>query len=230
MDKNMQQDLGKRIRKLREDAHMSQAELARELQVSRQAVSRWESGSSVPDASIVSDLCRALGVKYESVFGAFESGEAAASADEKVMPQVAAALSEEQREEVGKAIGEMREYIKRDAAAKQSAERRRKAVTAGVIAMLAAAIGFLLFFLLATTWQELFPPTNGGVGAGSAAVKPISDFTAYDKWSIVAMIAAWFACGVVAAVISVLRYNKKIKKSEEKIIAAAFGKNVDGND
>ena len=217
MDKNMQQDLGKRIRKLREDAHMSQAELARELQVSRQAVSRWESGSSVPDASIVSDLCRALGVKYESVFGAFESGEAAASADEKVMPQVAAALSEEQREEVGKAIGEMREYIKRDAAAKQSAERRRKAVTAGVIAMLAAAIGFLLFFLLATTWQELFPPTNGGVGAGSAAVKPLSDFTAYDKWSIVAMIAAWFACGVVAAVISVLRYNKKIKKSEVNI-------------
>ena len=213
----MQQDLGKRIRNLREDAHMSQAELARELQVSRQAVSRWESGSSVPDASIVSDLCRALGVKYESVFGAFESGEAAASADEKVMPQVAAALSEEQREEVGKAIGEMREYIKRDAAAKQSAERRRKAVTAGVIAMLAAAIGFLLFFLLATTWQELFPPTNGGVGAGSAAVKPLSDFTAYDKWSIVAMIAAWFACGVVAAVISVLRYNKKIKKSEVNI-------------
>ena len=217
MENNMQQDLGKRIRKLREDAHMSQAELARELQVSRQAVSRWESGSSVPDASIVSDLCRALGVKYESVFGAFESGEAAASADEKVMPQVAAALSEEQREEVGKAIGEMREYIKRDAAAKQSAERRRKAVTAGVIAMLAAAIGFLLFFLLATTWQELFPPTNGGVGAGSAAVKPLSDFTAYDKWSIVAMIAAWFACGVVAAVISVLRYNKKIKKSEVNI-------------
>ena len=217
MDKSMQQDLGKRIRNLREDAHMSQTELARELQVSRQAVSRWESGSSVPDASIVSDLCRALGVKYESVFGAFESGEAAASADEKVMPQVAAALSEEQREEVGKAIGEMREYIKRDAATKQSAERCRKAVTAGAIAMLAAAIGFLLFFLLATTWNELFSPTSGGVGTGSAAVKPISDFTAYDKWSIVAMIAAWFACGVVAAVISVLRYNKKIKKSEVNI-------------
>ena len=82
MDKNMQQDLGKRIRNLREDAHMSQAELAREIQVSRQAVSRWESGSSVPDASIVSDLCRALGVKYESVFGAFELGEGAASAEE----------------------------------------------------------------------------------------------------------------------------------------------------
>ena len=217
MDKNMQQDLGKRIRNLREDAHMSQAELARELQVSRQAVSRWESGSSVPDASIVSDLCRALGVKYESVFGAFELGEGAASADEKVMPQVAAALSEEQREEVDKAIGEMREYIKRDTATKQSAERRRKAVTAGAIAMLAAAIGFLLLFLLATTWNELFSPTSGGVGTGSAAVKPLSDFTAYDKWSIVAMIAAWFACGVVAAVISVLRYNKKIKKSEVNI-------------
>ena len=85
MDKNMRQDLGKRIRNLREDAHMSQAELAREIQVSRQAVSRWESGSSVPDASIVSDLCRALGVKYESVFGAFELGEGAASAEDSIL-------------------------------------------------------------------------------------------------------------------------------------------------
>ena len=100
MENNMQQDLGKRIRKLREDAHMSQAELARELQVSRQAVSRWESGSSVPDASIVSDLCRALGVKYESVFGAFKSGEAAASADESIQTAGEEALKEQNSESI----------------------------------------------------------------------------------------------------------------------------------
>ena len=228
MDKNMQQDLGKRIRKLREDAHMSQAELARELQVSRQAVSRWESGSSVPDASIVSDLCRALGVKYESVFGAFESGEAAASADEKVMPQVAAALSEEQREEVGKAIGEMREYIKRDAAAKQSAERRRKAVTAGVLTTILTGVLFVLTVVFISTWDKIFP--GDGSYASAVSVTPPSRLSAQDIWSIIGLVFFFVALGVVAAMISVLRYNKKIKKSEEKIIAAAFGKNVDGND
>ena len=228
MDKNMQQDLGKRIRNLREDAHMSQTELARELQVSRQAVSRWESGSSVPDASIVSDLCRALGVKYESVFGAFESGEAAASADEKVMPQVAAALSEEQREEVGKAIGEMREYIKRDAAAKQSAERRRKAVTAGVLTTILTSVLFVLTVVFISTWDKIFP--GDGSYASAVTVTPPSRLSAQDIWSMIGLVFFFVALGVAAAVISVLRYNKKIKKSEEKIIAAAFGKNVDGND
>ena len=107
MDKNMQQDLGKRIRNLREDAHMSQTELARELQVSRQAVSRWESGSSVPDASIVSDLCRALGVKYESVFGAFELGDVAASADESIQT----AGEEAQKEQNSESIEEIKNRL-----------------------------------------------------------------------------------------------------------------------
>ena len=229
MDKNMQQDLGKRIRNLREDAHMSQAELARELQVSRQAVSRWESGSSVPDANIVSDLCRALGVKYESVFGAFELGEGAASAEEGAsMPQVAAALSEEQREEVDKAIGEMREYIKRDAAAKQSAERRRKAVTAGVLTTILTSVLFVLTVVFISTWDKIFP--GDGSYASAVSVTPPSRLSAQDIWSIIGLVFFFVALGVAAAVISVLRYNKKIKKSEEKTIAAAFGKNVDGND
>ena len=214
MENNMQQDLGKRIRNLREDAHMSQAELAREIQVSRQAVSRWESGSSVPDASIVSDLCRALGVKYESVFGAFELGDVAASADEKVMPQVAAALSEEQREEVDKAIGEMREYIKRDAAAKQSAERRRKAVTAGVLTTILTSVLFVLTVVFISTWDKIFP--GDGSYASAVTVTPPSRLSAQDIWSMIGLVFFFVALGVAAAVISVLRYNKKIKKAKRK--------------
>ena len=122
MDKSTQQDLGKRIRNLREDAHMSQAELARELQVSRQAVSRWESGSSVPDASIVSDLCRALGVKYESVFGAFESGEGAASVDESE-ESVQAEIPKEQDAE---AIEEMRKMLDAVIAEKRKKNNRKR--------------------------------------------------------------------------------------------------------
>ena len=134
MENNMQQDLGKRIRNLREDAHMSQAELARELQVSRQAVSRWESGSSVPDASIVSDLCRALGVKYESVFGAFELGEGAASAEESIQT----AGEEAQKEQNSESIEEIKNML-----------------DATVWSMFAAAALFVLFSLSVLGLPEL---------------------------------------------------------------------------
>ena len=213
MENNMQQDLGRRIRSLREDARMSQAELADALKVSRQAVSRWERGSSVPDAGIMSELCRVLGAKYETIFGAFERCEAAADVDGSA-PLAAAA---ERSEDIGRAIAEMRDYIERDKEEKQRAECRRKAVAAWVVAMVVAAAVFVLFFLLCTTWHELFPPANGSVGTGAGmAVKPISELSAADQWTIVTMTAAWFACGAVASAVRVLIYNRKSTKRERK--------------
>lgn len=51
--------LGERILELRKAANMSQADLARAMDVSRQAVSKWETDQSSPDASnliLLSDL------------------------------------------------------------------------------------------------------------------------------------------------------------------------------
>ena len=51
--------LGERILELRKTANMSQADLARAMDVSRQAVSKWETDQSSPDASnliLLSDL------------------------------------------------------------------------------------------------------------------------------------------------------------------------------
>ena len=51
--------LGERISELRKAANMSQADLARAMDVSRQAVSKWETDQSSPDASnliLLSDL------------------------------------------------------------------------------------------------------------------------------------------------------------------------------
>ena len=151
MDKNMRQDLGKRIRNLREDAHMSQAELAREIQVSRQAVSRWESGSSVPDASIVSDLCRALGVKYESVFGAFELGEGAASADESIQTAGEEALKEQNSE----STEEIKNRLDALLAERKKKSNRKRIVSATVWSMFAAAALFVLFSLSVLGLPEL---------------------------------------------------------------------------
>ena len=50
--------LSEKIIYLRKQNGMSQEELANELQVSRQAVSRWEVGSALPDAMNILGLSK----------------------------------------------------------------------------------------------------------------------------------------------------------------------------
>ena len=42
-------ELGERIQKLRKKKHISQEELATQMAVSRQSISKWELGDSIPD-------------------------------------------------------------------------------------------------------------------------------------------------------------------------------------
>jgi len=48
--------LGEKIMNLRKQKHWSQEELANRLEISRQAVSKWESGQSVPDLERIIQL------------------------------------------------------------------------------------------------------------------------------------------------------------------------------
>lgn len=52
--------LGKSIKEKREELHMTQEELAEKLNVSRQAVSKWESGLSMPAEGNLQELCKLL--------------------------------------------------------------------------------------------------------------------------------------------------------------------------
>lgn len=54
--------LSEKILNLRKQRGMSQEELAENLNVSRQAVSRWEMGSALPDATNILQLSRLFGV------------------------------------------------------------------------------------------------------------------------------------------------------------------------
>ena len=54
--------LGKKIQQLRKDNGMSQEELASKLTLSRQAISKWELGESVPDTENVVQLSKLFGV------------------------------------------------------------------------------------------------------------------------------------------------------------------------
>lgn len=64
--------VGKRIADLRRSFGLSQDELAEKLFVTRQAVSKWENGMSVPSIDILSDICRMFSVSFEELLGLFD--------------------------------------------------------------------------------------------------------------------------------------------------------------
>ena len=57
--------LGEKIHQLRKGRGMSQEELAGQLTVSRQAISKWELGESIPDTENVVQLSRIFGVSTD---------------------------------------------------------------------------------------------------------------------------------------------------------------------
>lgn len=63
-------DMGEKIKALREERGISQESLAEALDVSRQAVTKWESGASRPSTGNLLALCRVLEVPLETFTGA----------------------------------------------------------------------------------------------------------------------------------------------------------------
>ena len=64
----MSVDMGGRIRKLRLSCSMTQEQLAKRLGVSAQAVSKWESGTNMPDIQMLPDLSIIFGVTIDDLF------------------------------------------------------------------------------------------------------------------------------------------------------------------
>jgi transcriptional regulator with XRE-family HTH domain len=58
------------LRKLRSEKEMSQRELAERMYVTRSAVVRWENGSRMPDAAMITRLSRVLGTDIGTLFSA----------------------------------------------------------------------------------------------------------------------------------------------------------------
>lgn len=55
-------EIGKFIAKCRKDKKLTQAQLAEKLNITDRAVSKWETGKSMPDSSIMLELCEVLGI------------------------------------------------------------------------------------------------------------------------------------------------------------------------
>lgn len=60
--------IGQFIAKCRKDKKITQEQLAEKLNISKNAISKWERGLNLPDASIMQDLCKILGITLNELF------------------------------------------------------------------------------------------------------------------------------------------------------------------
>ena len=60
--------IGKFIAECRKKKDMTQSQLAGKLNITDKAVSKWETGKSIPDVSLFSDLCSILGISLNELF------------------------------------------------------------------------------------------------------------------------------------------------------------------
>lgn len=60
--------IGKFIAQCRKEQNLTQALLAEKLGISDRAVSKWETGKNLPDASIMPELCAVLKIKLNELF------------------------------------------------------------------------------------------------------------------------------------------------------------------
>ena len=67
-DKEHSQIIGERIKTLRQKKNISQHAFAKKLDITPQAVSRWECGLSLPDSSRLPAIAKALGVTINEIF------------------------------------------------------------------------------------------------------------------------------------------------------------------
>ena len=87
--------LGRRIARLRLARTATQERLAKELNVSPQAVSKWENDINYPDISLLPDLARFLGVSVDELLsGASASTQETAAAKESAAEVVSVAADE----------------------------------------------------------------------------------------------------------------------------------------
>ncbi len=94
--------IGHYIQHLRKSAGMTQKELAAKLNISFQAVSKWENGDSLPDTGVLLDLCDALNTTVDKLL----NGGTLASTERRLMRLEDVVTGFQYLESIGKLFGE----------------------------------------------------------------------------------------------------------------------------
>ena len=94
--------IGQYIQHLRKAAGMTQKELAEKLNISFQAVSKWENGDTLPDTGILLDLCDVLNTTADKLL----NGGSLAAVERRLMRLEDVTTGFQYMESIGKLFGE----------------------------------------------------------------------------------------------------------------------------
>ena len=94
--------IGRYIQHLRKAAGMTQKELAEKLNISFQAVSKWENGDSLPDTGILLELCNVLNTTADKLL----NGGSLAATERRLMRLDDVVTGFEYMESIGRLFGE----------------------------------------------------------------------------------------------------------------------------
>ena len=92
--------IGKFIAECRKNKNFTQAQLAEKLGITDKAISKWETGKGMPDASIMLDLCNELGISVNELL----SGEMIKMNDYNVKAEENLLEMKKQKEEADKKL------------------------------------------------------------------------------------------------------------------------------
>lgn len=81
----MKTNIGKNIKKIREDRKLTQKQLAEKLNVKNSRVSNWENGANNPPADMIEDICKILNVSASELLGLKLSSEELSMEEKKVV-------------------------------------------------------------------------------------------------------------------------------------------------
>ena len=115
-------ECGKRIQQFRKERGLTQEQLAEQFNISRRSVSRWETGSNLPDLDILIEMADYYGVELKEIL----NGER---------------KSEKMNEELKETVLKVAEFSNEDK--RKLTERMNKLFIAGLVA---AVIYIILFF------------------------------------------------------------------------------------
>lgn len=102
-----QSKIGKFIATCRKEKGLTQAQLAEMVGVSDRAVSKWETGRSMPDSSIMLDVCAAIGINVNELL----NGERIVMDDYKKRSEAVLVEMKQQEEESNKRMLRMETVI-----------------------------------------------------------------------------------------------------------------------
>lgn len=81
----MKYEIGAKIRQYRKEKGLTQEELAKEINVTKNRISNWEQGINRPDADIIGNICRVLNVSPSDLLDVHLTDDELSAHEKKVI-------------------------------------------------------------------------------------------------------------------------------------------------